>query len=152
MQREIAAVLGYADQSAIGESRNFKELGFDSLSALELRNQLGSATGLAIPATLIFDHPTPRAAAEYIESGIPFNNDSLSDLEREVLSRLRQIPEVRVRRNELMSILGGMAVGSTSDDFINDSTSEGRSIDDLDVDSLISLAMETGRDARESGT
>ncbi|MFV2022164.1 SDR family NAD(P)-dependent oxidoreductase, partial [Micromonospora sp. LOL_023] len=63
---EVAGVLGYDGPDAVAPSRAFRELGFDSLAAVELRNQLATATGLTLPATMVFDHPTPAAVARLL--------------------------------------------------------------------------------------
>ncbi|XNN03555.1 type I polyketide synthase [Streptomyces sp. Inha503] len=65
-----ASVLGHSGHTGIDPDRALKELGFDSLTAVELRNQLSTATGMRLPATLVFDHPTPLAVAHYLDSQI----------------------------------------------------------------------------------
>ncbi|GAA3548250.1 hypothetical protein GCM10022222_34810 [Amycolatopsis ultiminotia] len=67
VRTQVATVLGYPDRSEVDGTRAFKELGFDSLAAVELRNLLGTATGLSLPATLIFDHPTAKAVADFVQ-------------------------------------------------------------------------------------
>ena len=65
VRSHIATVLGNTTPEAIDPDKAFQELGFDSLTAVEMRNRLKAATGLALSPTLIFDYPTPSRLASY---------------------------------------------------------------------------------------
>ncbi|WP_461087825.1 SDR family NAD(P)-dependent oxidoreductase [Streptomyces deserti] len=84
--RSIAAsVLGHPEPDAVGPDMPFSEIGFDSLGAVEFRNRLAKATGLSLPSTLVFDHPTAAAVAKHVRSRV----DGVGTVGRKVVRRTR---------------------------------------------------------------
>ena len=106
---EVASVLGHSSPEDLPDARTFKELGFDSLGGVELRNRFIATTGLRLAATLVFDYPTPRALAGHLLAQIQANEDGATvsfDAELAVLEqRLSLMASDDATRSEVASRL-----------------------------------------------
>ncbi|MEU1518321.1 type I polyketide synthase [Streptomyces sp. NPDC005811] len=95
----VAAVLGHADTSTVEATRSFRDLGFDSLTAVELRNRLATDTGLKLPSTLVFDHPTPTALVRLLRQELFADGDPGADA-------LPQVPALTATTDDPVVIVG----------------------------------------------
>jgi NAD(P)-dependent dehydrogenase (short-subunit alcohol dehydrogenase family)/acyl carrier protein len=97
VRSHAATVLGYAGSEAIESERGFLELGFDSLSAVELRNRLSVATGLRLPATLLFDYPSSSALAGYLYGEL------VPDVPSSFVPALSELDKVEIALPEILA-------------------------------------------------
>ncbi|MFY2861391.1 beta-ketoacyl reductase, partial [Mycobacterium sp. THU-M104] len=150
VRSSIATVLGNDNPEAIDPDQAFQELGFDSLTAVEMRNRLKTATGLALSPTLIFDYPNSAALAGYMHRelvgtsgpGAPAAAPGEAEIQRVVSS----IPVKRLRQAGVLELLLALANESNGSDLgvggqpAPAATTE-KSIADMDLDDLVNAAL-----------
>ena len=95
VRAQAAAILGHDSPGAVAPRRAFREMGFNSLAGVELRNRLTQVTGLRLPATLVFDHPTPAAVAQLLGTLLDGGEQAA-----------REIAPARVDAEEPIAIVG----------------------------------------------
>jgi acyl transferase domain-containing protein len=137
-----ATVLGHSSSRDIDVERAFQDIGFESLTGVELRNRLKAATGLALSRTLIFDFPTPSALADHLRQQLLHDDREDSD-DQKIWASLRKIPLRELRRtgllDKLLLLAGESEIPLADPDVSNDI------IDSLSTDALIAMALESDK-------
>ncbi len=141
-----AVVLGHPDPQDLNADNAFGDLGFDSLTAVELRNRLKTATGLPLSPTLIFDYPTPTALAKHLLASINpegVSGDDLNITERRLREMFMSIPISQLRDAGILGTLEMLANQQISTAAGGSVSAIEESIDDMDVDALVSHVINT---------
>nr|WP_165436422.1 type I polyketide synthase [Amycolatopsis suaedae] len=111
VREHLGAILGHGGAAGVDPDRGFLDLGLDSLMAVELRNRLDAATGLRLPSTLVFDHPTPQGVANHLLSklspGLVADPGATEDAA--IRRALGAVPIDRLRASGLLDVVLGLA-------------------------------------------
>ncbi len=145
VRSHIATVLGSASPEAIHPDRAFQELGFDSLTAVEMRNRLKAATGLPLSPTLIFDYPNSAALAGYMHRELVGASEHTAAAaapgEAEIQRVVGSIPVKRLRQAGVLELLLALADESNGGGQSAAPASTEKDIADMDLDDLVNAAL-----------
>ncbi|MFI9754673.1 type I polyketide synthase [Streptomyces collinus] len=150
---QVAVVLGHPSGAVVNVDQAFTQLGFDSLTSVELCNRLASSTGLRLPTTLVFSYPTPRELSEHL-SGLlrpaaDTEADTAPDEDARIREALRNVSIDSLRAAGLLDLVLACADPRPADDDTQaadaDADTAADELTDLDLEALVDLALDEKR-------
>ena len=152
VRSHMATVLGLPSPGAISADLAFQDHGFDSLTAVELRNRLKAATGLTLSPTLIFDYPNPAAIAEYFRTQLTGESEqapAANSVDEELQRVVSSIPVKKLRQAGVLDMLLDLAAQSGSDSGDSGTSAEparAQDIADMDLQDLLAAFSDSEDD------
>jgi polyketide synthase 12 len=137
---QVAVVLGHPSGAVVNVDQAFTQLGFDSLTSVELCNRLASSTGLRLPTTLVFSYPTPRELSEHLSGLLRPAADTAPDEDARIREALRNVSIDSLRAAGLLDL-----VLACADPHPADADTAADELTDLDLEALVDLALDEKR-------
>ncbi|GAA1985259.1 type I polyketide synthase [Catenulispora subtropica] len=144
---QVAIVLGHPSGAAVDADQPFTNLGFDSLTSVELGNRLASATGLRLPSTLVFSYPTPRRLGGHVLGLLRPAPDPAAAEDARIREVLRTVPIDRLRAAGVLDLVLACAEAATpaaGGPMPQAAGSDTAELADLDLEALVDLALDEG--------
>ncbi|MFI1018265.1 type I polyketide synthase [Streptomyces sp. NPDC020965] len=144
VRAQVATVLGHASGTAVEADQTFTQLGFDSLTSVELCNRLASSTGLRLPSTLVFSYPTPRELGEHLLGQLRPAPSAGPAEDGEIREVLRNVPIDRLRSAGVLDLVLACAdsPGPTTDAPDLDAVTDADDLAAMNLEALVDLALD----------
>jgi acyl carrier protein len=148
----VAALLGHGSAAEVPPAMAFQDLGFDSLTSVELRNRLIAATGLRISATLVFDYPSATQIARHLLTQLVADDraPAADSEEADLRAFLAQVPLVRLRNAGLMGPLMELVTGA-ADPLESGDRDQSDQADAIDIDELVEQTLSLAQAETRAG-
>ncbi|MFE7858590.1 type I polyketide synthase [Streptomyces sp. NPDC057403] len=150
VREQVAVVLGHTSGAGVDIDQAFTQLGFDSLTAVELCNRLSAETGLRLPSTLVFSYPTPNELGEHLFGLLrpqPDTQPAQDADEARIREILRTVSVDRLRSAGLLELVLAVAdpAGENGDETAAAAVTDADDLSDMDLEALVDLALEEKR-------
>ncbi|WP_327364843.1 type I polyketide synthase [Streptomyces sp. NBC_01296] len=147
IREQVAVVLGHPSGAAVDADQAFTQLGFDSLTAVELCNRLAAATGLRLASTLVFSYPTPRELGLHLLGLLRPEADASADEDAAIREVLRNVSIDSLRSAGLLELVLACAnpPGANGDAAAAAADTAADELSELDLDALLDLALDEKR-------